>query len=166
MNLGVGSMTDIAFRLNNALIRPASQHDLAAVIALLADDDLGAGRERSSVPLDPRYEDAFAEMSAQQGNEVLVMVDGDAIIACLQLTLIPGLSRLGAKRAQIEGVRVAREYRQCGAGNRLMQFAIARARAAGCTLVQLTTDKTRGDALRFYRKLRFEPSHIGMKLAL
>lgn len=165
-DLGAGAMTDTVFRMTDTLIRPASLHDLAAVIALLADDELGAGRELSSSALDLRYEKAFADMGAQEGNELLVMVDGDTVIACLQLTVIPGLSRLGAKRAQIEGVRVARAYRQRGAGNRLMRFAIARARDAGCTLVQLTTDKARGDALRFYRKLGFEASHIGMKLAL
>lgn len=146
--------------------RLASRGDLPAVVALLADDELGAGRELASAELDPRYEQAFTDMRAQTGNELLVMVQADTIVACLQFTVIPGLSRLGAKRAQIEGVRVARTHRHRGIGNRLMCHAIERARLTGCTLVQLTTDRTRIQAQEFYLKLGFQPSHVGMKLAL
>lgn len=146
--------------------RSASRSDLSAVVALLADDELGAERELASADLDPRYEQAFAEMCLQTGNELLIMLQGDKIVACLQLTLIPGLSRLGAKRAQIEGVRVARTHRHTGIGNRLMWNALERARRAGCTLVQLTTDRKRTKAQEFYLKLGFQPSHVGMKLVL
>lgn len=146
--------------------RQASRRDIPAIVALLADDELGAGREVASADLDPRYGRAFADMCSQGGNELLVMVQGGEIVACLQFVVIPGLSRLGAKRAQIEGVRVARTHRHGGFGNRLMRHAIERARDAGCTLVQLTTDKTRTEAYAFYLKLGFEPSHVGMKLAL
>lgn len=103
---------------------------------------------------------------ATDGNRVLVAVEGDAVLGCLQLTIIPGLSRRGTCRGQIEGVRVAHAARGKGIGELLLKDAIARARAAGCGLVQLTTDKARGDAHRFYLRHGFVASHEGMKLEL
>ena len=105
-------------------------------------------------------------MSAQPGNVYLVAEDGGVLHACLQFTLIHGLSRRGASRAQIEGVRVSADQRGKGIGEALFNAAFARARDLGCTLVQLTTDRQRGDALRFYERLGFTASHWGMKRVL
>ena len=147
-------------------IRPATRADLPAVIRMLADDPLGATRERFEDPLPAAYEHAFDAMARQEGNQLLVAIIDGEVTGCLQLTFIPGLSRLGMPRAQIEGVRVAAGRRGAGIGRALFEDAIARSRAAGCGLVQLTTDKTRPDAHAFYDSLGFEASHTGMKLAL
>ena len=145
------------------LIRAAIEADLPAIAALLADDGLGRGRE---APGDPAYADAFLRMSAQPGNVYLVAERDGRVIGCLQFTLIHGLSRKGMSRAQIEGVRVAAESRGEGVGEALFRAAIDRAREAGAGLVQLTTDRERADALRFYERLGFKASHWGMKLSL
>ena len=147
-------------------IRPATRADLPEIVRLLADDPLGATRERAEDPLPAAYEAAFDAMARQDGNQLLVAVIDDEIAGCLQLTLIPGISRLGMTRAQIEGVRVSAGRRGAGIGRALFEDAIARARAAGCGLVQLTTDKDRPDAHGFYDSLGFVASHTGMKLAL
>lgn len=146
------------------IIRPAQADDLPAIIRLLAADPLGARREQYEDPLPPAYQEAFAEVQASPDNELLVAELDGAVVGCLQLTLIPGLSRRGMRRAQIEAVRVDRDVRGRRLGERLMQDAIARARAAGCRLVQLTSDTQRTDAHRFYQRLGFEPSHVGYKL--
>lgn len=145
------------------LVREAVAGDVGAIAELLADDGLGRGRER---PGDPAYDKAFERMAGQPGNVYLLAVEDEAILACLQYTLIHGLSRLGASRAQIEGVRVHGGQRGRGLGHLLMQAAIDRARDDGCALVQLTTDVSRTDARRFYESLDFVASHHGMKLAL
>lgn len=147
-------------------IRPAEAGDLPAIVALLADDPLGARRERLADPLPESYTAAFAEIEADPRNELVVAERDGAVVGCLQLTFIPGLSRQGAERAQIESVRVARSERGQGLGRVLFEWAIARARARGCHLVQLTTDKSRPEALKFYESLGFAASHEGMKLAL
>ncbi|GMG82167.1 GNAT family N-acetyltransferase [Paralimibaculum aggregatum] len=144
-------------------IREAVAADVPAIVALLADDGLGRGRE---APGDPAYARAFAAMQAMPGNVYLVAERDGALIGCLQVTLIPGLSRRGLTRAQIEGVRVAAAARGQRVGEALMQAAIGRAREAGCGLVQLTTDLRRADAHRFYERLGFEATHQGMKLSL
>jgi ribosomal protein S18 acetylase RimI-like enzyme len=146
--------------------RKATSADLPAIVKLLADDPLGAKRERAEDPLPHEYRDAFAAIGRQEGNSVIVALDGGAVVGCLQLTLIPGLSRLGMLRAQIESVRVAESHRSQGLGEALFRHAIEQARKAGCGLVQLTTDRSRPDALRFYERLGFEASHLGMKLDL
>lgn len=148
------------------IIRRATEDDLPAVVRLLADDPLGATRERFAEPLPDAYRAAFAAMEAQTGNDLLVAVTAEEVVGCLQLTVIPGISRLGATRAQVEGVRVATAHRGTGVGEALMQHAIARATQAGCSLVQLTTDAKRADARRFYERLGFEPTHVGFKLRL
>jgi ribosomal protein S18 acetylase RimI-like enzyme len=148
------------------IIRRATQADLEAIVRLLADDPLGAAREQYAVPLPVAYRTAFAAMQAQPGNELLVAVLDGEVAGCLQLTVIPGISRLGGSRAQIEGVRVATAHRGAGIGEALVHDAIERARDAGCALVQLTTDSTRVDARRFYERLGFEATHVGMKLRL
>ena len=145
------------------IIREAVVADIEAIVRLLADDGLGRGRE---APGDPAYRRAFAAMSAQPGNVYLVAEDSGALIGCLQFTLIHGLSRKGASRAQIEGVRVRADQRGKGIGEALFEAAFARARDLGCSLVQLTTDRARGDAHRFYERLGFTASHWGMKRVL
>ena len=149
-------------------IRPARREDVPAIIALLADDPLGATRE------DPgdidAYLRAFDEMAAQGGNMTFVAERGgsgaDNIAGCLQLTIIPGLSRRGMARGQIEGVRIAASCRGKGLGEQLIRHAIDVARRDGCGLVQLTSDNSRGDAHRFYQRLGFVASHAGFKLEL
>ena len=146
--------------------RTATHEDLPAIVRMLADDGLGRGREQPVDPLPGAYAQAFDRMAAQPGNDYLLAEIDGAAAGCLQLTVIHGLSRTGMSRAVIEGVRVAASHRGQGVGEALFREAIERARAAGCGLVQLTTDKTRPGALRFYEKLGFAASHEGMKLIL
>lgn len=146
------------------VIRLATRDDLPAIVRLIADDGLGRGRETLSDTPAPCYTDAFAAIEVDPNNEIAVMVLDGAVIGCLQLTYIPGLSRNGAWRAQIESVRVASHLRGQGLGRRFFEWAIARARDKGCALVQLTTDKSRAEAYRFYESLGFTASHEGMKL--
>ena len=154
--------------MNDIAIRPATSADLPAIVALLADDPLGRTRETPD-DLGP-YLVAFDEMAAQGGNVAFVAERegpaGKEVVGCLQLTVIPGLARRGAKRGQIEGVRVSAACRGLGIGERLIRHAIEAARAAGCALVQLTSDNSRPDAHRFYERLGFVASHAGFKLAL
>jgi ribosomal protein S18 acetylase RimI-like enzyme len=152
-------------------IRPATSTDLPDIVRMLADDPLGAQRERFEDPLPPAYSDAFDAIVRQHGNQILVAVEpgaggNDLVIGCLQLTFIPGLARLGTTRAQIDGVRVDARHRGKNIGESLTRAAINLAREAGCGLVQLTTDKSRRDAHRFYERLGFVASHEGMKLAI
>ena len=154
-------------------IRPATTAELPEIVRLLADDPLGAQRERFEDPLPPAYPKAFDAIARQHGNEVLIAVEpkpdptgGDRVVGCLQLTIIPGLARLGTTRAQIDSVRVDARHRGQGIGEALVHGAIDLAREAGCGLVQLTTDKSRSDAHRFYERLGFIASHEGMKLTL
>ena len=152
-------------------IRPATAAELPEIVRLLADDPLGARRERFETPLPSAYAEAFDAIARQDGNQILVAVEagldgGDRVVGCLQLTFIPGLARLGTTRAQIDAVRVGSRHRGQGIGEALFRFAIDLARAAGCGLVQLTTDKSRPDAHRFYERLGFVASHEGMKLSL
>ncbi|WP_338827414.1 GNAT family N-acetyltransferase [Bradyrhizobium sp. 27S5] len=152
-------MTSIAFR-------QAQPADLPAIIALLANDVLGQQREDPSSPPNPKYVDAFEAILADP-NQLQVVATADAeVIGTLQLTFIPGLARLGAWRGQIEAVRIAATHRSSGVGQQMFEWAIAQCRARGCNLVQLTTDKARPDAHRFYERLRFTGSHIGYKLML
>lgn len=147
--------------------RDAEMGDLYNVVGLLADDILGRKRERHELPLPQEYTQAFKQISEQKGNRLIVAVDeDDEVQGCLQLTFVPGISRLGAQRAIIEGVRVSSKMRGFGLGKQLFIFAIGEARRAGCNLVQLTTDKERPEAHQFYERLGFDPSHIGMKLKL
>lgn len=147
--------------------RLAEKGDLPAIVSLLADDSLGATRERDETPLPACYAEAFDRMAAFGGHQLVVAVAPDgAIVGCLQLMLLPGLARQGLTRAQIEAVRVERSYRGRGLGAQLIRDAVERARAAGCGLVQLTSDNSRADAHRFYERLGFTASHIGFKLML
>jgi GNAT superfamily N-acetyltransferase len=133
------------------------------IVALLADDAIGAGREG---PADDAYYVAFDLIAADPRNQVLVAEAAGRVVGTLQLTMIPGLSRHGMLRAQIEGVRVADGQRGRGLGRRMIEHAIDLAREQGCGLVQLTSDKRRPDAVRFYQSLGFTASHEGLKLSL
>jgi ribosomal protein S18 acetylase RimI-like enzyme len=147
--------------------RTAIEADLPKIVQLLVDDELGAQRERSEDPLPFAYLEGFAAMLRQSGNEIVLAVEPDGtILGCFQLTLIAGISRLGMLRAQVEGVRVAATARGRGLGEAMINEAIRRARSSGCGIVQLTTDASRTDARRFYERLGFVASHIGMKLSL
>ncbi|HRO14368.1 MAG TPA: GNAT family N-acetyltransferase [Paracoccus sp. (in: a-proteobacteria)] len=145
------------------LFRPATRADIPAVVAMLADDILGAGREGAEMA---PYLAAFDAMQDEGANHLIVGENGGHIVACYQIVFISGLSLSGARRAEIEGVRVAAHLRGRGLGAALMADAEARARAAGCRLIQLTTNRMREDAHRFYARLGFTPSHIGFKKSL
>jgi GNAT superfamily N-acetyltransferase len=144
--------------------REATRADLAAIIGLLADDVLGKAREHAQV--DAAYERAFEAIDSDPRNFLIVAEADGEVVACLQVTYIPGLGRHGAERALVEAVRVRSDQRGNGLGSELMTWAIDQARARRCDLVQLTTDKSRADAHRFYARLGFVASHEGMKLAL
>ena len=152
--------------MNDLTFRRASAADLEDIVALLADDELGRKREDPDPPLNPRYIDAFAAIDADRNQFLAVVEEGGQIVGCLQLSFIPGLSRLGLWRGQIESVRIASTRRGGGLGKRLFEWAIEECRKRGCEIVQLTTDKSRTDARRFYEGLGFVASHEGMKLAL
>jgi len=152
--------------MTNLVFRTATRDDLPTIIAMIADDQLGQARDDARLPLDQRYIDAFAAIE-RDPNQMLVAVEQDGgVIGCFQITFVPGLSRRGAWRGQIESVRVARAKRGAGIGTALFEWAIAECRRRGCNLVQLYTDKSRTDAHRFYERLGFKASHEGMKLAL
>jgi ribosomal protein S18 acetylase RimI-like enzyme len=147
-------------------VRAARRDDVPTIVRLLADDKLGARREQATDPLPQVYWDAFDAIASQRGNEVLIAeLDGE-VVGCLQLTVIPGLIRMGMTRGQLEGVRVSSHHRGRRIGELLVEAATNRARELGCKLVQLTTDKSRLDAHRFYERLGFESTHIGMKRAI
>ncbi|WP_432007103.1 GNAT family N-acetyltransferase [Streptomyces parvus] len=145
-------------------IRPATPDDLPAVVAMLADDPLGAQRE-SPDDLAP-YREAFQRLADDPNQHVVVAVREERVVGTLQLTIIPGLSRRGATRSIIEGVRIHGDERGSGLGTQLIQWAVDESRRQNCQLVQLTSDITREDAHRFYERLGFTASHVGFKLAL
>ena len=149
---------------NDIEIRRATADDVPAVVGLLADDDIGAARE-SVDDLTP-YRKAFEVIDGDPSEFLAVAERHGEVVGTLQLSLLPGLSRRGALRAQIEGVRVARTARGLGLGPVLMGWAIEEARRRGCVLVQLTSDKARPDAHRFYDRLGFVATHEGYKLPL
>ena len=144
-------------------VRRARRDDVGAIVAMLADDPLGSARERLEDPLPPGYFRAFEALDRDPNIQLVVAEDGEGVvIGCLQLCILPGLSSQGASRALIEDVRVASRCRSRGIGEVLVQWAITEARAKGCKLVELLTHHSRVDAQRFYRRLGFQPSHVGM----
>ncbi|HEY3677600.1 MAG TPA: GNAT family N-acetyltransferase [Bradyrhizobium sp.] len=144
-------------------IRRARREDVATIIAMLADDPLGSGRERLEDPLPPSYFKAFETVDRDPNIRLVVAEEeGGAVVGCLQLCILPGLSSQGAVRGLIEDVRVASQLRSRGIGEQLVQWAVAEARAKGCKLVELLTHSTRVDAQRFYARLGFKASHVGM----
>lgn len=153
-------------RLADMVMRRATLQDVAAIIAMLADDKLGQQREDAGQPLNQAYVKAFAAIAADP-NQFLAVAERDGrVIGCLQLSFIPGLSHKGMWRGQIESVRVVSDARGSGLGRKMFEWAIEQCRARGCGAVQLTTDKSRHDAMRFYQSLGFVASHEGMKLKL
>lgn len=144
--------------------RQAVRDDLERIVQLLADDELGKTREDFSLPLPSCYEHAFEAISADRNNELIVAEQAGKVVGVLQLTFIPYLTLMGSSRALIEGVRVASEKRGCGIGRQMLRWAIVRARERQCRVVQLTTNKSRANAIRFYESLGFVASHEGMKL--
>jgi len=145
------------------IIRDARREEVPQIVALLADDEIGAGRETA---VDGAYWAAFDEIAADPRNRLIVAEADGQVVGTLQLTFLPGLSRHGTLRAQIEGVRVAAPWRGQGLGRTMLEWAIDTARRSGCGLVQLTSDKRRAGAIRFYESLGFEASHEGLKLPL
>lgn len=145
-------------------VRRATRQDVPAIVALLADDPLGAAREDTGDLT--AYLDAFERVDADPAHELVVLDDRGEVVGTLQLTLLPGLSRRAALRAQVEAVRVASSRRGQALGELLLRWAVERARERGAVLVQLTTDASRGDAHRFYERLGFAATHVGMKLTL
>jgi GNAT superfamily N-acetyltransferase len=147
-------------------LRDARRDEVPAIVKMLADDTLGASREATSDPLPASYYAAFDALARDPNNRLLIAERNAEIVGTLQITFIVGLSRRGAKRALVEAVRVAAAHRSKGIGEEIIRAAIAIARREGCAMVQLTTDKSRKDAHRFYEKLGFVASHEGMKLML
>ena len=148
------------------LFRQAVADDLPRIVELLAADPLGQRREQFSDPLPETYLGAFEAIAADPNNELVVACIGKEVVGVLQLTFIPYLTYQGSWRALIEGVRVADGYRSQKIGQRLLGWAVNRARIRGCRMVQLTTDKARPDAIRFYERLGFRATHEGLKLRL
>ncbi|WP_093800073.1 GNAT family N-acetyltransferase [Streptomyces sp. Wb2n-11] len=145
-------------------IRPAAPGDLPSIVAMLADDPLGARRE-SPDDLAP-YTAALARLADDPNQHVVVAVREGRVVGTLQLTVIPGLSRRGSTRSVVEGVRIHADERGSGLGTQLIEWAIDESRRQNCQLVQLTSDATRTDAHRFYERLGFEASHVGFKMSI
>lgn len=144
-------------------VRNATEADLPAIVGLLADDALGAFRERDQDDGMAAYRRAFADIQAQSGNRFLVAELDGRVVGCLQLIVLPGLSHHGARRAHIESVRIDSRLRGQGLGAQLTEAALAIAADEGCRIAQLTTDRQRADAHRFYERMGFAFSHLGMK---
>lgn len=148
------------------IFRQAVLDDLPYIVDMLSDDPLGAQRERFEVPLPDSYFTAFEAINNNPLNELIVATIEGTVVGVLQLTFIPNISYQGGWRALIEGVRVSAEYRNQGIGRKLFEYAINRAKEEGCHMVQLTMDKQRTEAHRFYNSLGFQASHEGFKLHL
>ncbi len=146
-------------------IRRARRDDVATIVAMLADDPLGSAREQIEDPLPASYFSAFAAVDRDPNIQLVVAESGDgAVVGCLQLCILPGLSSQGASRALIEDVRVASHCRSRGIGEQMVRWAVTEAREKNCKLVELLTHNTRVDAQRFYVKLGFQQNHKGMTL--
>jgi ribosomal protein S18 acetylase RimI-like enzyme len=144
-------------------IRRARRDDVGAIVAMLADDPLGSSRERLEQPLPSSYFAAFEALDREASIQLVVAENGSGeVVGCLQLCILPGLSSQGASRGLIEDVRVASHCRSQGIGEKMVEWAITTARAKGCKLVELLTHGSRVDAQRFYARLGFQPSHVGM----
>jgi ribosomal protein S18 acetylase RimI-like enzyme len=151
--------------MSSITIRRARREDVRVIVTMLADDPLGSARERLEEPLPPSYFGAFEAVDRDSNIQLVVAERSDrVVVGCLQLCILPGLSSQGASRALIEDVRVASHCRSRGIGEQMVQWAVAEARAKGCKLVELLTHNTRVDAQRFYVRLGFAPSHLGMTL--
>jgi len=152
--------------MSGGVFRRARAADLTAIVRLLADDQIGQSREVAGDPPHPDYVAAMAAIERDPNQLLAVAELAGEVVGCLQLSFIPGLSRRGMWRGQIEAVRIAARVRGQGLGRAMFAWAIAECRERGCGLVQLTTDKKRPEAHRFYESLSFRATHEGMKLAL
>ena len=150
----------------NILFRLATQADLSAIVRLLADDDLGSQRERYENPLPASYSSAFEQIESDPNHELIVTEHNGEVIGTLHLMFLPSISFQGGLRAQVESVRVDKRFQSHGIGSEMMKWSLERAKQRGAGVVQLTTHKTRVDAQRFYERLGFAGSHLGMKLSL
>lgn len=148
------------------VFRNARPEDLPAIVRLLADDDLGSQRERYEEPLPASYYTAFEQIAADPNHQLIVAESSGNVIGTLHLMFLPSISFQGGLRAQVESVRVDKECRNLGIGSRMMEWTIERARQRGAHVIQLTSHLSRKDAHRFYEKLGFKGSHLGMKLDL
>jgi len=145
-------------------IRPAQESDLEFLVEMLGDDKLGSQREDLSQPMNQAYTSAFAEIDTDPNNELVVAELEGQVVGMLQLTFIPYLTYVGSWRCLIEGVRVHKDFRGQNLGAKLFEWAIERASNKGCRIVQLTSDKKRPEAIRFYERLGFKATHEGLKL--
>jgi len=150
--------------MSSITIRHARRDDVATIIAMLADDHLGRARERLEDPLPELYYKAFERVTKDPNIDLVVAEEGGRVVGCLQLCILPGLSSQGAARGLIEDVRVASDRRSRGIGEQLVQWAVGEAKARSCKLVELLTHHTRVDAQRFYERLGFARSHVGMTI--
>ncbi len=151
--------------ISKVTIRRGRRDDVAVIVGMLADDPLGGPRERIEDPLPQSYYQAFETVERDPNIQLVVAEDGEGVVVgCLQLCILPGLSSQGATRGLIEDVRVASHCRSRGIGEQLVQWAVTEARGKGCKLVELLTHHTRVDAQRFYERLGFARSHVGMTL--
>ena len=147
--------------------KTAKKNDIPSIVRMLANDELGSKREDYKNPLPKKYYEAFQNIMQDKNQELVILKnDNNDIIGTLQLTFIPYLTYQGGLRAQIEAVRIHKNYRGQGFGKKIFQWAINRSRDKGAHMVQLTTDKQRPEAIKFYKTLGFNDSHIGMKLHL
>jgi len=152
-------MNDINFRL-------AERADLPSIVRMLADDELGSQRERYEEPLPVSYIKAFEQIEGDPNHELIVAELNGEVIGSLQLMFLPSISFQGGLRAQVESVRVDTKHRDEGIGSKLMKWTIERAKIRGAHVLQLTTHRSREEAHRFYERLGFKGSHLGMKLSL
>ena len=150
----------------NLKFREALEMDIPYLVEMLSDDELGAIREDNSSPINQNYLKAFHSIEKNPSNELVVVENNGELVGMLQLTFIPYLTHIGSWRCLIEGVRIRSKYRGQGLGNEFFEWAIERAKTKRCNIVQLTSDKQRPDALRFYENLGFEATHEGFKMKL
>jgi GNAT superfamily N-acetyltransferase len=153
-------------RPEEVFFRLAEREDLPSIVRMLADDDLGSQREQYENPLPESYYSAFEKISHDSNHQLIVAVKNNKVIGTLHLIFIPSISFQGGLRAQVESVRVDRKFQSQGIGSAMMQWTITRVKERGAHLVQLTTHHSRKDAHRFYERLGFESTHVGMKLKL
>ena len=146
------------------IIRRAVREDVSFIVAMLADDKLGSARERLEDPPPPSYFKAFEALDRDPNIQLVVAEEGGRVVGCLQLCVLPGLSSQGASRGLIEDVRVASDHRSRGIGEQLVGWAVEQSRAKGCKVVELLTHHSRVDAQRFYERLGFQKSHVGMTI--
>src|SRR5215211_786 len=150
----------------NIRFRPAKRADLPSIVRMLADDDLGSQCEQYEDPLPEAYYSAFEQIESDPNHELIVAERNGKVIGTLHLMFLPSISFQGGLRTQVESVRVDKQFQSQGIGSAMMQWSMQRAKQRGAHVVQLTTHKSRLDAHRFYERLGFKGTHLGMKLSL